>query len=90
MHLTACHCSYSSSLATFSRHADAALTITLDFTDFNSMAPATADLDTILRNDGWTGATTNATKLAAARAVMEEAADQIEAVFASVPETLRK
>jgi hypothetical protein len=46
------------------------------------MAPATADLDTILRNDGWTGATTNATKLAAARVVMEEAADQIEAVFA--------
>ncbi len=57
------------------------LTITMDYTNFNANAPA--NLSTIFQNDSWAGSTPDATRLAAGRAVMDQAASDIMAIFSA-------
>lgn len=59
------------------------VSLTMDYTAFNS-GPATGSSEaTILQNDAWVGSTTDATRLAAARGVMDEAASMIEGFFSA-------
>ena len=69
------------SLVAFLPQAQATLSITMNYTSFDTGPTAGTALSDILKNDSWTGSTTDADKLTTARGVMDTAVSMIENLF---------